>query len=675
MANRYVLGADIRVTGNYKSQLNTFLNSIKRCEREFDSFTQKVVKDTKAIETSLNQMTKNVSQYANKISKNEKDAVNKSNALQEKMSKSVDRLGDKYEKLGKQIKDAYSNIPLQTPKMSINTNGKSGVTSVTGGGGDSASFSFISSFKSMLLGFVSLQTAIKAIQFYLKTANEIANKISNGIINLGANLLKTTGLTPNEMVTNAMDFEQIRATMNVLAKSEEKGAEVYKNATMLAKRTSFTEADTTEMAQYILKANLLPTEGDLEQLANMASLKPELGAGHAGFSVFDWLNGLTTSLKRNYGIDNEVLINYLKTLPDEKDFSKAFTKKGAVGDKEQAFNLLMRYIDSNYKNLAYTQSNTLKGRLSTIEGQFMQYGSDLMGLDSTQGIITNENGVYSQLLDFLGKYSQNPETGESEYTGLMGSLNSIVSSDAFKNLEDALGGVAKSILDIINVAIQSDNLEKFTDMLANIGKSVAKLGEKFKDLNIMQEIIDVIIKVGNEFADLVKTFAESEQYEQFLKQLPDLIEQSLELEMAKAKLAMSLSAHSDTIMGVLDKITGFLDWIAGASDVGSKYKGNYYAYEDKAILSGENSGVYGWMPGFKNSTRDVTLHDEGLVNWLEEQGTLYMSQDDKDKVKNYINNDSKTTYDIQLQYHNGKYDREQLVSDLLALLDEADSNN
>ena len=145
--------------------------------------------------------------------------------------------------------------------------------------------------------------------------------------------------------------------------------------------------------------------------------------------------------------------------------------------------------------------------------------------------------------------------------------------------------------------------------------------------------------------------------------------------MAKAKLAMSLSAHSDTIMGVLDKITGFLDWIAGASDVGSKYKGNYYAYEDKAILSGENSGVYGWMPGFKNSTRDVTLHDEGLVNWLEEQGTLYMSQDDKDKVKNYINNDSKTTYDIQLQYHNGKYDREQLVSDLLALLDEADSNN
>ena len=55
MANRYVLGADIRVTGNYKSQLNTFLNSIKRCEREFDSFTQKVVKDTKAIETSLNQ--------------------------------------------------------------------------------------------------------------------------------------------------------------------------------------------------------------------------------------------------------------------------------------------------------------------------------------------------------------------------------------------------------------------------------------------------------------------------------------------------------------------------------------------------------------------------------------------------------------------------------------------
>ena len=174
---------------------------------------------------------------------------------------------------------------------------------------------------------------------------------------------------------------------------------------------------------------------------------------------------------------------------------------------------------------------------------------------------------------------------------------------------------------------------------------------------------------------MVKTFAQSEQYESFLKQLPELIKQSLDLEMAKMKLAMSLSAHSDVIIRTLDKMTNFIDWITGASDVGAENKDKYNAYEDKAILSGENSGVYGWMPHFKNSTRNVTLHDAGLTDWLEEQGTLYMSQDEKDKVKNYINNDNKTSYDIQLQYHNGKYDREQLVRDLLALLDEADSNS
>lgn len=672
MANRYVLGADIRVTGNYKSQLNTFLNAVKRCEREFDNFTKKVVKDTKTIDASLTQMTKTVLQYANSMSQTEKKAVTTSNALQEKMGKSVDKLGTKYEKLGKQIKDAYSNIPSEIPRM--NPNGRSG----RGGGKageDSALLSLLSPFKSMLFGFISFQTAIKTIQFYLKTSNEIANKISSGIMNLGASLLKTTGLTPNEMITNAMDFEQIRATMNVLARSEEKGAEVYKNATMLAKRTSFTETDTTEMAQYVLKANLLPTVNDLEQLANLASLKPELGAGHAGFAVFDWLNGLVTSLKRNYGIDNEVLRNYLKTLPDKKDFSKAFNKKGAVGDKEQAFNLLMRYIEDRYKGLAYTQSNTLGGRLSTIKGQFIQYGSDLIGLNSSEGIVTNENGVYNQLLNFLGKYVKNSETGETESTGLMKILEDVVSSDAFKNLENALGGITKSILDIISVATQNKNLENFIDMLANIGNSATQLGEKFKDLNIMQSIIDVIIQVGNEFADMVKTFSQSEQYEQFLKQLPDLIQQSLELEMAKVKLAMSLSAHSDVIIRTLDKMTNFIDWITGASDVGAENKDKYNAYEDKAILSGENSGVYGWMPHFKNSTRDVTLHDEGLTDWLEEQGTLYMSQDEKDKVKNYINNDNKTSYDIQLQYHNGKYDREELVRDLLALLDEADSNS
>lgn len=668
MANRYVLGADIRVTGNYKSQLNTFLNAVKRCEREFDNFTKKVVKDSKTIDASLTQMTKTVLQYANSMSQTEKKAVTTSNALQEKMGKSVDKLGTKYDKLGKQIKDAYANIPSEIPQMNpSNTGGKGGKST----GESSALLGLLSPFKSMLLGFVSIQTAIKTIQFYLKTANDIANKISGGIFSLGSTLLKTTNLNPESMMNNAMDYETIRATMDVLAKSEERGEAVYKSATNLAKNTAFSVKDMTESASMIMKVNLLPSEFDLEQIANIGALKPELGAEHVGFAIKNWLNGNVTSLKKNYGVDNETLKKFLKTLPNKQDYAKAFTSKGVVNDKEQAFNLLMQYISSNYDGLALTQSKTLRGRFDTLMENFDLLGSSLMGLDSEKGKITNENGVYNRVSKFIGAYDKETDT----YSGLMKTIEDFSKSPTLVEFQNTLGSLVGNLLELFGKVTNMDNLENFVKMFSNIGASIGDLASKFNDLNIMQQIIDVIIQVGNEFADMVKTFAQSEQYESFLKQLPELIKQSLDLEMAKMKLAMSLSAHSDVIIRTLDKMTNFIDWITGASDVGAENKDKYNAYEDKAILSGENSGVYGWMPYFKNSTRDVTLHDEGLTDWLEEQGTLYMSQDEKDKVKNYINNDNKTSYDIQLQYHNGKYDREQLVRDLLALLDEADSNS
>ena len=59
-------------------------------------------------------------------------------------------------------------------------------------------------------------------------------------------------------------------------------------------------------------------EQTLRSLANLASLKPELGGEHSGFAVFDALMGRVTSLKTNYGIDNEKLYKFQKTLSRKK---------------------------------------------------------------------------------------------------------------------------------------------------------------------------------------------------------------------------------------------------------------------------------------------------------------------------------------------------------------------
>lgn len=663
MANRYVLGADIRVTGNYKSQLNTFLNAVKRCEREFDNFTKKVVKDTKTIDDSLTKMTKTVLQYANSMSQTEKKAVTTSNALQEKMGKSVDKLGTKYEKLGKQIKDAYSNIPSETPRM--NPNGRSGRNGSVDG---SVSIKGLNGLLGRLFG---IHVVVNTIKSYLKFQNEVAEKISSGILNLGSNILKSTNLTPNEMLTNAMDFEQVRATMNVLAKSEEKGAEVYKNATDLAKYTAFSEKDTTTMAQYILKSGLLPTKDDLMQVGNLGSLKPELGVEHAGFAIFDWLNGRVTPLKTNYGIDNEVLREYLKNLPDKKDFSKAFNKKGAVGDKEQAFNLLMRYMNDNYGNLALTQSRTLRGRFSTLEGMFQQFGAKLIGLNNETGTVTNENGVYARIGNFLGSRDDN-----GNLSGILKTLDDFTKSPVITEFQNIMGDFVGSLLDSLGRVITVSNLEQFTGVINRIGSSLKSLLDKAKDMNVFEKIVDAIVSAGNSFADMLQKFSESEAYEKFLENLPDLIKQSLEYESAKLELAMSLSQYIPALINLMDKTTNFINKISGGQEAVAR-AGDI---DDSDETRSQWNRLNGNVRSAKDGVKVEAVNDFNAIRYLtEKEKELSLSTDQIQRAISVIKTDDSPNYNIELSYAGGKLDEAKLKESfeqwIISTLEEADSNS
>ena len=678
MAIRYTLGAEIDVTGNYKSQLNTFLNAVKRCEQGFDHFTARIKNDTEIINTRLNKMSKTISKYISDIDKIERSSVTSSNKQQERIGKSVEKLGLRYEKLGQQIKDTYANVPtnITIPSMSQMKQSKGDSSNKSDSStNENALTGLVGSLKGYALKFVGIQAIIKAISAGIKKANEISRQIYTGILDLGKGILKASGLTPSAMLENAQDFERLRVTMNVLAKSEEAGAEVYKNATVLAKRTAFSEKDTAEMAEYVLKGGLLPTESDLSAIGDLASLKPELGAGHAGYSILSWLNGRSTSIKSMYGVDNKILAQYLKKLPDKAQFSKAFTKKGVVQDKEQAFNLLMRWIKEKYGGLAQTQSNTLGGRISTVAGQLDQYGADLIGLHSESGTITNESGAYKAIKDFLGEYLPN-ENGEMTSTGFMGILDNLVESDAFKQLEDTIGRITKGVLDLVGTATESENLEAFLSMLSNIGEGFADLIDKAESLGVMQQIIDVIINAGNKFADLLEKFATSDEYSSLLQKLPDLIQQSLEYEMKKLELSVKAASIWD---GVVDKVwkagTFFFDTVSGIID--------FFTPDSEATNQYEVLAGYSWAKDLPVENRmngdksvDFSFGDDAIKQLLDKgtiDGEEYLSNEEKDSLKNYITNDNKKTYDITLEYHNGGLDKEKMFNDLMKLLDEADA--
>ena len=176
MAIRYTLGAEIEVTGNYKSQLNTFLNAVKRCEQGFDHFTARIKNDTEIINTRLNKMSKTISKYISDIDKIERSAVTSSNKQQDRIGQSVEKLGLRYEKLGQQIKDTYANVPtnITIPSMSQMKQSKGGSSNKNDSStNENALTGLVGSLKGYALKFVGIQAIIKGISKGIKKANEI----------------------------------------------------------------------------------------------------------------------------------------------------------------------------------------------------------------------------------------------------------------------------------------------------------------------------------------------------------------------------------------------------------------------------------------------------------------------------------------------------------------------
>ena len=508
-----------------------------------------------------------------------------------------------------------------------------------------------------VLGIIG--TEVKAIQGTFKLANNISNQTLNAMNTLTNNMISTEGL--KESLQNAMDFEDVKTNIDVLSKQlGYNGQKIYENATKLAMATRFTEKDVASNATWMLKAGVNPDERLLTALNNIASLKPELGASHAGFAVFDAMLGRVTSLKTNYGIDNEKLLEFQKTLTgqDSTDTKNAIKKAGSgtkVNDKNAYVTLLEKYIESHYGSLSKEQSQNLSGLFSTMTGSIEQLASDLMGFNTKNGVIENGSVMY-ELKKAIGSVDEKTGTG----TGFLGWLIELKDNPAFLSIQQQLGSLVQE--------------------LVNVGQELVSSGFIDEMMNIASDFIGKI----NEF---IQELQNSGQLDQILKDFPKLVEASLNYELAKLEALSKMSPLIPYATRFLEDLTNFIEFITGKNKLNDDNKNVATTYGNtaigaiasanpttKGIWTGINLGKQGWewiTDKLKsNNTSTKSIGETTALNWVNKYTDITPQK--KDEVKEMIKNDNQTNYTITI---NGGESQQDMVKLLIDEIERIQANN
>ena len=523
----------ISIEGNFKEQVQAFVDGLIKSRLELKKLVMNTVSGTKNINSSMSLSVKAINKFASEFIKQGdtvEQAIKKATDKVERYQEgAINRLAKKYIALGKTITEAYSQAQED---IDIKWNGSQPKPSSID--------SFVSSFFGSKFGkglsvMTAMSMTVKTIEGLFKVANGISDQTLSVMDKLTGGMVSEKGLEYS--LKNAIDFESVKTNIDLLSKNV-KGADskkIYADATKLAVQTRFTEKEMASNAEWMLKGGINPTEQTLRSLANLASLKPELGGEHSGFAVFDAMMGRVTSLKTNYGIDNEKLMKFQKTLSgkDKTATDQALEKKGqgyVIKDKQEWMNLFNAYMEKNYGNLAKSQSETLGGLVSTLQGQLEQISSTLMGLDTKNGEIVEGSLVY-ELKKAIGS--------STDKTGLLGWLQELDKSTEFKELQQSLGEFVRSISD---------------------------LGKELVDSGTIEELMSIGSDFIGDITDFIKELKDTGELEYILEKSPELLKASLDYELQKMKTLEKMSALYDPAIKFMEFMTRMLEDMANLAD-------------------------------------------------------------------------------------------------------------
>ena len=523
----------ISIEGNFKEQVQAFVDGLIKSRMELKKLVMNTVSGTKNINSSMSLSVKAINKFASEFIKQGdtvQQAIKKATDKVERYQEgAINRLAKKYIALGKTITEAYSQAQKD---IDIKWNGSQPKPSSI----DNFVTSFFGSkFGKGLSVMTAMSMTVKTIEGLFKVANGISDQTLSVMDKLTGGMISEKGLEYS--LKNAIDFEAVKTNIDLLSKNV-KGADskkIYSDATKLAVQTRFTEKEMASNAEWMLKGGINPTEQTLRSLANLASLKPELGGEHSGFAVFDAMMGRVTSLKTNYGIDNEKLMKFQKTLSgkDKTATDQALEKKGqgyVIKDKQEWMNLFNAYMEKNYGNLAKSQSETLGGLVSTLQGQLEQISSTLMGLDTKNGEIVEGSLVY-ELKKAIGS--------STDKTGLLGWLQELDKSTEFKELQQSLGEFVRSISD---------------------------LGKELVDSGTIEELMSIGSDFIGDITDFIKELKDTGELKYILEKSPELLKASLDYELQKMKTLEKMSALYDPAIKFMEFMTRILEDMANLAD-------------------------------------------------------------------------------------------------------------
>ena len=523
----------ISIEGNFKEQVQAFVDGLIKSRMELKKLVMNTVSGTKNINSSMSLSVKAINKFASEFIKQGdtvEQAIKKATDKVERYQEgAINRLAKKYIALGKTITEAYSQAQKD---IDIKWNGSQP--------NPSSIDNFVTSFFGSKFGkglsvMTAMSMTVKTIEGLFKVANGISDQTLSVMDKLTGGMVSEKGLEYS--LKNAIDFESVKTNIDLLSKNV-KGADskkIYSDATKLAVQTRFTEKEMASNAEWMLKGGINPTEQTLRSLANLASLKPELGGEHSGFAVFDAMMGRVTSLKTNYGIDNEKLMKFQKTLSgkDKTATDQALEKKGqgyVIKDKQEWMNLFNAYMEKNYGNLAKSQSETLGGLVSTLQGQLEQISSTLMGLDTKNGEIVEGSLVY-ELKKAIGS--------STDKTGLLGWLQELDKSTEFKELQQSLGEFVRSISD---------------------------LGKELVDSGTIEELMSIGSDFIGDITDFIKELKDTGELKYILEKSPELLKASLDYELQKMKTLEKMSALYDPAIKFMEFMTRMLEDMANLAD-------------------------------------------------------------------------------------------------------------
>lgn len=648
MAGQDILSARLEVKDSFTSQLDKFVNTVNKADSTFDKFINNADKSARILEKTFDVIENKVSSVATKITAQTEIMTTKitssANKVEQAQSKVITNLTSKYGKMGEDVQSIFKTINKDAEtlaksgiKLSLgggNSSGESiggshGKSSNPFMGGDNVLSSLLSGdFQMMAMHLGIIGGAVLGVTKMLSTIDNSMQQGFNILNNLSGNLLSYQGL--KEGLQTAGQFETNRVAMDVLYGNDPKiGQQYYQMGTYLAKKTPYTESGVGELQKKLAGAKVDYSKDDLMTLLDIASIKPELGAEHVGFSIVDAMAGRSTSLKTNYMLDNKEINKYLQSLNKSNDvqdrdnakkWKDAFNKTGTVNNKQEYLDLLVDYVrkETKYTGLTDRYSKTMNGLIDRIQGNWETIQADLLGIDANNtGMSKSGTNVFNSVKKFI------------DY------MDDWLSSSKASNMFDKLGTGLGEGVDSIAVAVES--------MINEINWD--EVGNTFKN-------------IGDAVSKVVKAFTSNPQFEKILDKLPDIIERILNnkmLEYVTKTDSQSKYAQGDVVGGLYSQANGYAS--RARNYFGDKSAVDNYNTTQKYMDDYSNRGVSGNI-GYNGSnilsqlkhvfnmlaspSGNAFLTDTNASTYLAQNSNL--NDDQRNQIQNMINGDDKVTY-------------------------------